>query len=107
MKNKWLLLILFFLGSIALQPALAKKHAFPNTQSMTVTLVDTVHNKITFKLQDNKQSLVYNVPVGTTITINSEPATLAQIKPGMPVLSYTEGDGQDLTQIDVGKKKGK
>jgi hypothetical protein len=98
---------LLFIGLAVVTPAFAKKHAFPNGQGLTVTSVDTVNSKISFKLQDNKQTLTYNLPLGTVITINREPATLNQIKPGMSVLSYTEGDGQDLSQIDVGGKKRK
>src|SRR5271170_7805498 len=105
MKNKWLLLVILLISALALQPAEAgkKKGKGDGSQDQavtTVTAVDTANSKITLTIADNKQAIVYNVPLGTSITIDGGPADLSQIHAGMFVASYTESDAGSLSQID-------
>jgi hypothetical protein len=107
MRNKWLWLVILLIGSLVLQPAFAGKKKGKNgdggdDQAVTkVTAVDTTNSKITLTIVDNKQDLVYNVPLGTAVTIDGAPSDLSQVKPGMFVVSYTESDSGSLSQIDV------
>jgi Cu/Ag efflux protein CusF len=114
MRNKWLLLVVLLVGSLALQPALAgQKKAAPDDGSdadkavTTVDAVDSANGKITLEVSDNKQELTYGMALGSTVTIDGTPADLSKIKPGMTVLSYTEADETSLQQIDVSNTKAK
>lgn len=107
MRSKLVLLSFLILSLTAFQPAMARKHPFPNGQGVTVTSVDATNNKVVLTLEDNKQTLTYNLPLGSVITLDGSPASLAQIRPGMKVVNYTEGDEQDLSELDVTSKGGK
>ena len=100
MKNKWLLLILLFLGSIVLQPAFAKKH-HGEVRGVQVASVDAANNKITLTIDHNHQVTTYVVPIGTALTVDGAPTKLGNIEEGMYVISYTEADAATLSQLDV------
>ena len=102
MRNKWLLLTIFLIGSIALQPALAKKHhKKQEVRGVVVSSVDAANNKIALTVEHNMQVTDYLVPLGTAITIDGGAAKLSDVSKGMYVRSYTEGDAGDLSQLDV------
>jgi hypothetical protein len=102
MKSKWLLLILFSIGTIALQPALAKKHRNQNkVRGVQITEVNAADSKITITIAHNNQVITYMVPLGTELTIDGAAAKLTDLKPGMYVASYTEGDAGTLSQLDA------
>jgi len=107
MNNRLKLLAVLVLSFMVVQPAFAKKHKHANVQGVVVTSVDAIEKKIVITIKSSGQSLSYQLPLGTTITINEEPASLGQIHAGMKVISYTEGDEHLLTQLDVESKTGK
>ena len=100
MRNKWLLLAIFLIGSIALQPALAKKH-HKEVRGVQVASVDVANSKITLTIDHNHQVTTYLVPIGTALTIDGAPTKLGDIEKKMYVISYTEGDAGTLSQLDV------
>jgi hypothetical protein len=115
MRNNWLVLLAFLVGSLVLQPAIAATHkptttdpnANDNKVITTVSSVDAANNKVTLTVADNKQDSTYTMALGSTVTIEGSPATLNQLSAGMVVLSYTEADETSLQQIDVSKSKAK
>ena len=110
MISKWPLLVILLMSSLILQPAEAGKNKGKNgpdnDQALTtITSVDVANNRVTLTIADNKQSIKYLIPLGTTVTIDGKTADLSEIKAGMRVLSYTEADSTSLTQLDVTNKK--
>ena len=93
------------LSLVVVQPAFAKKHR--NVQGLVITSVDAIEKKIVMTIKSSGQSLAYQLPLGTTITIDEEPASIGQIHAGMKVISYTEADEHVLSQLDVESKTGK
>jgi hypothetical protein len=107
MNKKLKLLAVLVISLLVVQPAFAKKHKHAHVQGVVVTSVDAIEKKIVLTIKSSGQSLSYQCPLGSTITINEETASLAQIHAGMQVISYTEGDEHLLTQLDVESKTGK
>ena len=110
MKRRLTLLAILTLSLLILLPAEAGKRKTKGDGSTdlaltTVTSVDLAHSRITLTIIDNKQAIIYQIPLGTALTINGEPAQLSQIKSGMYVVSYTEADAGTLSQLDVSKIK--
>jgi hypothetical protein len=110
MKRRLLLLFLLMLGLLVVQPAEAGKNKGKNGNGndqavTTVTSVDVANSRITLTIADNKQAIIYQIPLGTALTIDGSTANLSQIKSGMHVVSYTEADSGTLSQLDVTRDK--
>lgn len=97
---------MFLFLLVLAQPVLAKGHKHQHLKGIVITSVDAIERKVVLTIEHNHQSLSYSAPLGTTITINEQPAELGQIKPGMHVTGYTESDEHVLSQLDVESRKG-
>jgi hypothetical protein len=99
-----MLLALFIVGFIGVQPAEAKRHhSKSDVRGVQVASVDVANSKITLTIDHNQQTNIYLIPMGTALTIDGVPAKLSSVESGMYVVSYTEGDAGTLSQLDVSK----
>lgn len=106
MRNKFLHFVILLISLAILIPAQAKpkKDKKPAAQGTVITSVSASDQSIVLTVEGNKETLTYQAPLGTTITINGEPATLEKLHAGMKVITYTEADEHVLAQIDVSDK---
>ena len=94
------------LGLILLQPAIAKpKTVVVGKHGTYISSIDVATKTVVLTLrevkQGTKQALVYHVMDGTAITVDGVPASLANVRAGMHVTSYTEADEHLLSALNV------
>ncbi len=101
MRGRPLQLILFLLGFMLLLPASGKPKNAP--EGTSIASVNVAAGTVTLLLRNHGtfQKHVYKINIGTTLTINGQPTTLAQLHKGQKVVSLTEGDEDDLVSLDV------
>lgn len=63
--------------------------------------VDTASNSVTFKDMKAMSTHIYKIDAATSITVNNNPGTFADIKAGMQVSNSTERDASTLDSITV------
>ena len=69
-----------------------------------IARIDYPGQRVVLIVKNNHQELTYHLPLGVVITINGEPSRLGKLRKGMRVISYTEADAKDLSQLDVRPK---
>lgn len=73
-----------------------------NDTRVLIQSVDPASQTVVFQVMKDNSTHPYKIDAGTSITVNNNPGTFADIKPGMEVISSTERDSSTLDAISVG-----